>query len=98
MNRWFSATKLEFQNKSQDLKRQQQPKRKKEEEEEEEEEEPNLLLVQKEFEHDILTALAEKFEYNSLRIAAAWKATLPGKLEQALDRLVDAYEIFSFYG
>ena len=95
VNRWFSATKLEFQNKSQDLKRQQQPKRKKEEEEEEE---PDLLLVQKEFEHDILTALAEKFEYNSLRIAAAWKATLPGKLEQALDRLVDAYEIFSFYG
>ena len=47
---------------------------------------------------EMLDELHEKFEYNSLRVEAAWRATLPGQLERALDRIVEQYEIFSFYG
>ena len=84
VNQWFKETKLEFTNKSKHI----EAKRL---------EDPESSL-QRDFEQDILSGLSEKFEYNIQRIAAAWKATLPGKLEEALDRLVDAYEIFSFYG
>jgi len=47
---------------------------------------------------EVLEELAEKFEYNSLKLEAAWRATIPGQLEVALDRIVEQYEVFSFYG
>lgn len=47
---------------------------------------------------DGIAELAEKFEYNPAKIEAAWRSTIPGQLEGALDHLISQYEIFSFYG
>ena len=55
-------------------------------------------LVYSNMEIETLQKLCDKFEIKQEQLTAAWKATLPGKLETCLDRLMDQYEIFSFYG
>lgn len=50
------------------------------------------------YELSTLNEAQGKRDYNPGRLAAAWKATLPGKLESELDRLIETYEIFTFYG
>lgn len=70
----------------------------KEEEEEEEDYVDDPISVYNQLELATLQSLAEKFEVKQSQLVAAWRATLPGKLEAGLDRLIEQYEIFSFYG
>ena len=50
------------------------------------------------YEADLVQGLADKLEFTLERLNAAWRQSIPGKLEEALDRLVEQYEVFSFYG
>lgn len=86
--KWFQSTEQELTSKSQRLRKEAKPN----------EGEKKEGLEHLEFEADLADALAEKFEYSLPKLTAAWKATLPGKLEAGLDRLTEQYEIFSFYG
>jgi len=54
--------------------------------------------ARKDFKIQELKNLAEKFEYIPQKLEAGWRATIPGQLETALDKLIEQYDIFSFYG
>lgn len=50
------------------------------------------------YEADLVQDLSDKLEFTVEKLNAAWRQTVPGKLEAGLDRLVEQYEVFSFYG
>lgn len=50
------------------------------------------------YEADLVQGLADKLDFSLEKLTSAWRQSIPGKLEEALDRLVEQYEVFSFYG